>query len=638
MCGITGCIDLTRSTPDETLTATITRMADTMTRRGPDDRDTWTDPRAGIALGFRRLAIIDLSTTGRQPMQSTDGRYVIVFNGEIYNYPTLRTEAEAQGQRFRGSSDTEVALAGIKLWGLRQAVTRFNGMFAFALWDRHTGTLHLVRDRMGIKPLYYGRLGHHFVFGSELKPIRTHPAFSAPLNRAALALYLRYSYIPAPHCIYAELHKLMPGHILTLTPNTPHSTPTIEPYWTLQSIAEQGVGMPFKGSSADAAAALDRLLRSAVQMRMVADVPLGAFLSGGIDSSTVTALMQAQSNYPVKTFTIGNPSAEYDEAPYARQIAAHLGTDHTELYISPEEARAVIPRLPTLYDEPFSDASQIPTLLVAELAHRRVTVSLSGDGGDELFAGYNRHRLIGQMGRIPRTLRRGAARLLTRLAPGTWDHLYRALPIRRPQQMPGDRLHKLAGVLMQDGAQDMYRHLVSTWQQPTALLPGVTEPPADAWPALPNLTQQMMYLDTIGYLPGDILTKLDRASMGVSLEARVPLLDHRVVAFAWRLPMSMLRKDGQSKWLLRQVLYNYVPPELVERPKMGFAIPLDAWLRGPLRGWAEDLLAPARLRHEGYLDPAPIQEMLKQHLGGRRNRQYQLWNVLMFQAWLDAWG
>jgi asparagine synthase (glutamine-hydrolysing) len=650
MCGITGVFDLSHSNNTPELTSLVTRMAETLRHRGPDDRGNWCDSQAGIALGFRRLAILDLSPAGHQPMLSADERYVIVFNGEVYNFSELRRGLEGLGHSFRGHSDTEIMLAAISQWGIESAVKRFNGMFAIALWDRRERALTLIRDRIGIKPLYYGWAGDIFLFGSELKALRAHPAWRGEIDRDALALYLRHNYIPAPYSIYRGIHKLLPGSILTISRDTPSTDISPRPYWSARNIVEEGVARPFRGTVREAVDQLDAMLRESVRERMIADVPLGAFLSGGVDSSTIVALMQAQSAQPVRTFTIGFHEAGYDEAHHAREVARRLGTQHTELYVTPEETRAVIPRLPSLYDEPFADSSQIPTFLVAELARRHVTVSLSGDGGDELFGGYNRYywgrNLWKSLGWLPVSLRARAAQALTRYPPQRWDGLFQRmnslLPARLHYASAGDKIHKLAEILAAETPEAIYHGLVSHWKEPASVVLNAEEPPTiltdrTRWAALPDFTRRMMYLDLVTYLPDDILAKVDRASMGVSLESRVPYLDdHRVVEFAWRLPLSMKIRDGQSKWLLRQVLYRYVPPELIERPKMGFGVPIDAWLRGPLREWAETLLDEARMRREGFFDPQPIRQKWAEHISRKRNWQYHLWDILIFQAWLEA--
>jgi len=646
MCGLTGFVECARDRPAVELRATVTRMAETLRHRGPDAGGAWVDPAAGVAMGFRRLAILDLSAEGDQPMTSAYGRYVVVFNGEVYNFRQLRDELGAAGHIFRGHSDTEVLLAAFTAWGIEPALRRLNGMFAFAVWDRSSRQLSLARDRIGEKPLYYGWQGSAFLFGSELKALRAHPAFSADVDRDALALYLRHKYVPTPWSIFRGIRKLPPGSLLTLPFGAAGQTADPVAYWSARDIVDRGSASPLRDATA-ATAELDKLLRDAVRLRMEADVPLGAFLSGGVDSSTVVALMQAQSNRPVKTFTIGYEDSDFNEAVDAMTVARHLGTDHTELYVTPGDSMAVIPRLPSLYDEPFADSSQIAVHLVSQLAGRHVTVSLSGDGGDELFGGYNRYRWTasaGRVARIPRPLRRAAAAILTSRPPEAWDGLLRRfgglLPRGANQRLAGDKLYKLAGVLVLDTPERIYLDLVSHWDQPVSLVAGARELPTAItdparWPRVPGLTEHMMYLDLVTYLPDDILVKLDRASMGVGLEGRVPLLDHRVVEFAWRVPLSMKVRDGQSKWLLRQVLYRYVPQHLIERPKMGFGVPIDRWLRGPLREWAEELLDPRRLTLDGYLDPAPIRARWVEHLSGRRNWQYHLWDVLMFQAWLD---
>ncbi|HYR08010.1 MAG TPA: asparagine synthase (glutamine-hydrolyzing) [Longimicrobium sp.] len=621
------------------------RMADAVATRGPDDRGTWADPAQGIALGHRRLSIVDLSPCGHQPMEGPGGRWMVAYNGEVYNFQALRRELEGR-YAFRGHSDTEVLLAAVDAWGVEGAVGRFVGMFAFALWDRERSELHLVRDRLGIKPLYYGWMGGTLLFGSELKALQAHPRFRGVVDRGALTLLLRHNCIPAPYSIWEGVRKLPPGCILTL--RTPDDSARPRAFWSAREAAERGMAAPFRGTEGEATDRLEALLREAVGLRMIADVPLGAFLSGGIDSSTVVALMQAQSSRPVKTFSIGFQEGAYDEARHAAAVARHLGTDHTELYVAPGDALAVIPRLASMYDEPFADSSQIPTFLVSELARRHVTVALSGDGGDELFAGYNRHvwstRVGGAVRRVPRALRAAGARALTALSPAGWDRVYRGVaPVLPPalrQRMPGDKMHKLASVIPSAGPLDLYRRLASHWTEPASVVRGAAEPPTlltdPGGAALGDFTAQMMYWDLVTYLPDDILTKVDRASMAVALEARVPLLDHRVVEFAWTVPLSMKLRGGQGKWLLRQVLYRHVPPELVERPKMGFGLPLGDWLRGPLRPWAEELLDERRLRREGFLDPVAVRRHWAEHLSGRHAWQYHLWDVLMFQSWLES--
>ena len=633
--------------------AMLKRMADTIAYRGPDDAGYWCDEDHRVGLGHRRLAIVDLSLAGHQPMQSASGRYIIAFNGEIYNHLLLRQELRATGQTpsWRGHSDTEMLLAGFDAWGIQGTVERATGMFAFAVWDRQTKALTLARDRLGEKPLYYGWQGRGnggvFLFGSELKALRAHPDFENNINRGALGLHLRHNYIPSPYSIYEGISKLLPGSLLTVSLQL--REPQVRAYWSGAQVAESGLANAFEGDAEQAVDELEALLKDAVRQQMMADVPLGAFLSGGVDSSTVVALMQAQSSRPVKTFTIGFNEKGYNEAVHAKAVARHLGTDHTELYVTAEQARAVIPLLPTLYDEPFSDSSQIPTYLVSGLARQHVTVSLSGDAGDELFCGYNRYQMTANLWRkltaVPLPLRKLAARGLTSISPQSWnrlaDALARFLPSSARLANVGDKLHKGAGVLSSQSADALYLGLVSHWHDPASVVIGGHEPPTlltGNVPALNGLddVQRMMALDMLTYLPDDILTKVDRAAMGVSLETRVPFLDHRVVEFAWSLPQSMKLRDGQSKWALRQVLYRHVPKALIERPKMGFGVPIDIWLRGPLRGWAEDLLSEARLKREGFFNPAPIRRKWAEHLSGQRNWQYHLWDVLMFQAWLAS--
>lgn len=644
MCGISGYWDQRRRVSDNI----IRLMSDRLVHRGPDGDGVWVDHTAGIALAHRRLAILDLSPAGRQPMQSSSARYVITFNGEIYNYLTIRRDLEKAGvaPEWRGHSDTEVMLAAFEHWGIRASLERFVGMFAFALWDKRDRKLTLARDRLGEKPLYYGWQRDAFLFGSELKALKAHPSFRGEIDRGALALLMRHNHIPAPYSIYKNIHKLLPGSLLTVSLQNRDAYP--QRYWDVRQVAADGLAQPFEGSPDEAVDTLDKLLRDAIAQQMMADVPLGAFLSGGVDSSTVVALMQEQSNRPVRTFTIGFDEAGFNEAGYAKDVARHLGTDHTEMYVTPQQALEVIPRLPSLYCEPFADSSQIPTYLISQLARQHVTVSLSGDAGDELFGGYNRYvlgkRLWRNLSRMPLGVRAGLARMITSVSPQDWNRmlgpLQSLLPLGLAQANIGDKLHKGAGVMCARTPADLYRMLVSHWLHPTELVLGANEPPTvltdpSLQPQTDHFVHQMMALDQLTYLPDDILTKVDRAAMGVSLETRVPLLDHRLVEFAWSLPVGYKLRDGIGKWPLRQVLYKYVPRELIERPKMGFGVPIGSWLRGPLRDWAEGLLSDSRLQQEGYLNPAPIRQKWAEHLSSKRNWQYHLWNVLMFQAWLD---
>ncbi|MCC7258108.1 MAG: asparagine synthase (glutamine-hydrolyzing) [Gammaproteobacteria bacterium] len=637
MCGLCGFVDRSAARDTETRRAVLGAMAERIRHRGPDDSGIWQDPEAGIGLGHRRLSVLDLSPEGHQPMLSRCGRYVIAFNGEIYNYRQIRAELEAaEGQiDWRGHSDTEVMLAAIARWGLRASLEHFNGMFAFALWDREERVLHLARDRLGEKPLYYGWMGGVFLFGSELKALRAHPSWRGEIDRNVLALFLRHGYVPAPYAIYQGIRKLPPGTFLSLSgaARDGHEAAP-QAYWSALQVAGQGAANPRAVAPEQATDELEVLLKDAVALRMEADVPLGAFLSGGIDSSTVVALMQAQSAQAVNTFSIGFHEAGFNEAAHAAEVARHLGTHHTELYVSPREAMAVIPLLPSLYDEPFSDSSQIPTFLVSKLARQHVTVALSGDGGDEFFAGYNRYFFADGLWRgfgwLPRGARRGLAAVIGAMRPERWGGRF-----------AGDPLQKLAGMLPAASREDLYHYLGSYWRRPERLVRGAQEPVTvrtdrARWPAFGSFIEFMMAMDMVAYLPDDILVKVDRASMGVSLEARVPLLDHRVAEFAWQLPLDLKIRDGQRKWLLRQVLYRHVPRQLIDRPKKGFAVPIGTWLRGPLRPWAEELLDEARLRREGYLDPTDIRTRWQEHLSGVCNWHEHLWHVLAFQAWLQA--
>lgn len=619
-------------------------MALAIAHRGPDDFGVWVDAGAGIALAHRRLAIVDLSSAGHQPMVSKSGRFVLVFNGEIYNHLALRKEL-GDVCAWRGHSDTETLLAGFKAWGIQETVKRAIGMFAFAVWDKANRTLTLGRDRLGEKPLYYGWQGGSFLFGSELKALKTHPAFCSEIDRNALTMLLRHNYIPAPYSIYQGIQKLLPGSLLTVSASDRNALP--RPYWSVRQIVADGLVQPFTGSPCAAVDTLDTLLLDAVAQQMMADVPLGAFLSGGVDSSTIVALMQAQSSRPVKSFTIGFHEKGYNEAVHAKAVARHLGTDHTELYVTSQQAMDVIPLLPRMYDEPFSDSSQIPTFLVSQMTRQHVTVSLSGDGGDELFGGYNRYFRAARIWQMLKLFHGPGGHCLSRamqaVSVSSWDRITMPLKPFLPVKMRnvGDKAHKLAEILAARTPAEIYQGLVSHWRHPSEVVIGAFEPDmaltsATTWFDLADFESCMMYLDSVSYLPDDILVKVDRAAMVNSLETRVPMLDHRVVEFAWRLPLSMKIYESQGKWILRQVLYKYVPKELIERPKMGFGIPLDSWLRGPLRDWAESLLDVTRLKQEGYFNPAPIRQKWEEHLSGKRNWQYHLWDVLMFQAWLES--
>ena len=664
MCGVAGFILANPVASTEVLHATARTLALALRHRGPDDSGTWVDADAGLALGHARLAILDLSPAGHQPMVSASGRYVIAFNGEIYNHLELRVDLEAAGAAptWRGHADTETLLAGVESWGVEASLRRCVGMFAFALWDRRTRTLTLARDRFGEKPLYYGWIDGHFVFGSELKALRLFPEFDNPICRSALAAYLRYRYVPAPWSIYQGLYKLEPGCLLTLRGQAPTMPPkeplrpddhwrsvTLRRWWSLCSVVEAGRRDPLVDES-DALAALDERLSEAVRLQSLADVPVGAFLSGGVDSSLIVALMQRQSSRPIRTFTIGFDEAGYDEAPFARAVAAHLGTDHSELRVSAADARAVIGELPVMYDEPFGDSSQLPTHLVCRAARQAVTVALSGDAGDELFGGYNRYRwgprVWSQVAGLPLPVRQGLGRAISLIPVTGWEAfgglMQRLVPraagvARVSEQVAklGDRLGRVKDM------DEFYISLATAWQvpplardgsAPTFTDLGLFTPPA----SLGTAEERMMFWDAVTYLPGDILCKVDRAAMAIGLETRVPFLDHRIAELAWRLPLHLKVRGTTGKWVLRRLLDTLVPRTLIERPKAGFTMPVGEWLRGSLRPWAEALLDVDRLSREGYLDPLPIQRLWARHLTGRHDEMPRLWAVLMFQAWLET--
>lgn len=644
MCGITGFLDTKAKTPHAEMLRLATSMADRLRERGPDSGGAWADERAGIAFGHRRLSIIDLSPAGHQPMVSASGSSVLCYNGEIYNADEIRPLLQARGIVFRGHSDTEVILEACEAWGVEETAKRLIGMFAFAWWDARSRRLWLVRDRLGIKPLYWTTMNGVVLFGSQLKSFFPHPVWRPVLDRDALPGYFRFAYLPSSRSIYRDTRQVAPGSIVSFAPD---GTAQEVCFWDAIEIARAGAAERFSGSFEEAIAALDTLLRDAVKRRMIADVPLGAFLSGGIDSSTVVALMQAQHAQPVKTFSIGFEEKAYDEAPFARAVAAHLKTEHHELYVPALAALDTIPTLSEWFDEPFADASQIPTLLVSQLTRRHVTVALSGDGGDELFGGYPRYdfavRLEAVLGRVPHALRRAGASAVSALSPAAWEKTAAFFVGSDRAARFGERLHKAARVAAISDLQSLYRALVSVWNEPRHIVHGAVEVTEPIWRrSLQTLgltaRESMQLTDILTYLPDDILAKVDRASMAVGLEARVPMLDHRLLAFAWQLPPSFKQDRGVGKRILREVLARYVPPSLFERPKRGFEIPLGDWLRGPLKDWAEDLLSEQALAESGILSASAIRAAWKAHLGQRRSMQYPLWTVLMFQQWRRRWN
>ncbi len=647
MCGIVGFLSLAPSAEEKICNNILERMALRIAHRGPDDSGIWFDAPKGIGLVHRRLSIVDLSKAGHQPMLSSLGRYVIVFNGEIYNHLLLRSEISSiSQQKWRGNSDTETLLVAIELWGIQQALIKCQGMFAFALWDKQLCELILARDRMGEKPLYYGWQGDTLLFGSELKAIAPHPAFRGEIDRDALALFFRHNYIPAPFSIYKDIKKLMPGTYLRVSCTQDTISQPIT-YWSAKEIVEQGQASPFIGTETEAINALECHLKQAVADQMIADVPIGAFLSGGIDSSTIVALMQSNSSRPVKTFTIGFGEEDFNEAIYAKAVAKHIGTDHTELYVSPDVAMNVIPLLPEIYDEPFSDSSQIPTFLVSKLAKSQVTVSLSGDGADELFCGYSRYNLglsvWTKINALPVSLRQFISSILVNIPPRFWDGILGSPNFLLTRKMrvkgAGEKIHRLANLMRVSNADTSYVSLLTHWSDPELLvkngrLPITSLFDSTQWASVDSFVHRMMHMDMINYLPDDILVKVDRAAMANSLETRVPFLDHRVVEFAWTLPLELNKNKQGNKCLLRSLLYRYVPKNLVDRPKMGFGVPIGTWLRGPLREWADDLLNASRLELEGYLNVSLVRQIWEEHLSGVSDWQFKLWDVLMFQTWL----
>lgn len=679
MCGITGF--LSESIKSDTALQQIAQgMANKIEHRGPDDSGLWTSSAEGIAFGHRRLSVVDLSPAGHQPMMSSSSRFVIAFNGEIYNHLELRKDLEEshisgkERIKWRGHSDTETLLAGFETWGIEDTLNKTIGMFAIALWDSKKSMLYLIRDRFGEKPLYYGWVGGReeraFIFGSELKALCAFPGFDNQVCRQALGQYMRYAYVPAPRSIYKNIYKLEAGSILTingsecfsapsrpLRPSESHGSLSIKTWWSLSDVVKNSQLNKISNEN-DAINSLEKSLSNSVRLQSMADVPLGAFLSGGVDSSAIVAIMQEQTSRPVKTFTVGFEDSDYDESPHASEVAKYLGADHTEIFVSSTEVQSVIPLLPAIYDEPFADASQIPTYLVCNAARKHVTVALSGDAGDELFGGYSRYfwgpRIWAKLAWLPYPLRQALGSAIRALPRAGWDAISHPINFLlsggKGIAQAGNKAHKLAerlyGVCSLD---DLYQNLVSEWQDPAqvvrhdndGLLIDASSLLLDALPENifsdeANNPLSMMFKDSMTYLPDDILCKVDRAAMSTSLETRVPFLDHRLAELAWRLPLNMKIRDGKGKWALRQVLHKYVPQELVDRPKAGFTLPVGQWLRGPLRPWAESLLDENRLQKEGYFYPTPIRKKWAEHLKGQHDHTSSLWTVLMFQDWLSS--
>jgi len=650
MCGFTGFLGGDASLSLAEQHRLLTGMTNTIQHRGPDSAGYWADPLRQVGLGHRRLAIIDLTAAGHQPMHSANQRYVIAFNGEIYNHLDLREKLKPEGSssHWRGHSDTETLLAGFQAWGIEKTIENSTGMFAFAVWDQETKVLTLGRDRLGEKPIYYGWTTNSqspvFLFGSELKALKAHSSFKSEVCRDALALFMRHNYIPAPYSIYKNIYKLLPGCLLNISLENPE--PVIKKYWQVNQAVLQGTAPRFEGTKENAVQELDTLLKKVIHGQMISDVPLGAFLSGGIDSSLVVSLMQELSAKPIKTFTIGFNEAEFDEAPHAKSVAKHIGTEHTELFVTAKNALDVIPKLGQIYDEPFADPSQIPTFLVSELAGQKVKVALSGDGGDELFCGYGRYAVAEKLWRpmslVPERLREMISKGILSVSPSAWNEVSNLIPrSRRGDTNIGDKLHKGAALLSAKSIDSLYYSLISHINDPAQMVVGIptelkltSDSPVNLL-KLPS-TERMMMFDLVTYLPDDILVKVDRAAMANSLETRVPLLDHEVVDFAWKLPLSIKLHKGITKWPLKKLLEKYVPNHLIDRPKMGFGVPIKEWLRGPLREWGEALLAEKRLNEEGYFHTSVVRKKWKEHLSGERNWGFQIWNILMFQLWLDS--
>jgi asparagine synthase (glutamine-hydrolysing) len=648
MCGITGFLGGEKSYNLNDSSPIINSMLNKIHHRGPDDHGSWSDSHIGVNLGHKRLSIVDLSPSGHQPMHSISKRYVIVFNGEIYNHIKLRQDLikENKSANWVGTSDTETLLAGFDVWGIEKTINSCIGMFSIALWDKANNTLNLIVDRVGEKPLYYGWQGRGksktFLFGSELKALKEHPAFEKNINRDSLSLLMRHSYISHPNSIWKGIHKLEPGTILTISLNS--SEPKLTKYWSAEQAIANGKLTNNHLSKEEAISQLDILLKDIISKQMLADVPVGAFLSGGVDSSIIAAHMQAQSASKIKTFTIGFNEDKQNEAEYASKIAAHLGTEHTKLILSSTDAKNIIPMIPTIYDEPFADSSQIPTYLVSKLARNEVKVALTGDGADEMFCGYNRYqvsnRLWSKFNGIPHNLRRIGGKTITSIPSGVLNSLHSVFPMVNKSNNFSDRVYKGARLLQSKNFDQFYRDFISYWDNPESLIINSKEPKTSLNRNLENIENmtdidRMMYLDLLSYLPGDILTKVDRASMAVSLETRLPFLDHRLIEFAWSLPNEYKYNNGQTKWILKEVLNKYIPKNLYDRPKQGFGIPINEWLKGSLKEWGEDLLSEQNIKEQGYFDVKQVREKWSQHQSGKSNWQHQLWNVLMFQSWME---